>query len=226
MLVAIISFVLIMNALKNPRLADAITISPLAHRIKQSNLVQKLIGTTPSARPSLAAKAEGAADLTTAEAKVLKEFPHLASSYRLTHKVLKSNEEWDEIRAVHSDRDGITASTDYLTQDQNISENLTLAHFRHLDYLKRVLTLKDNPMEEFAFEKVASILNYEPQNFADLTEAQKQLLFGDKIDLIYVLQAYSPATLQKILEQSESKRLPKLVKYAEENRQFLQLVDL
>ncbi len=226
MIVALTSLVLLMNLFKTTPLTDAITTSPLAHRIKQSNLVQKLMGTSPSARPTLDTKAEGMPDLTTAEAKVLKDFPHLASSYRLTHKVLKSGEEWDEIRAVHSDRDGITASTDYLMQDQNISENLALAHFRHLDYLKRVLTLKDNPAEDFAYEKVASILNYEPQNFANLSEAQKQLLFGDKIDLIYVLQAYSPAVLQRILEQSENKRLPKLVKYAEENRQFLQLVDL
>lgn len=224
LVIALISLLAIMNFFKSNPVAEAIATSPLAHKIKQSSLVQSFTGTP---KGSLSSDMETQApDLTTAEAKVLKEFPHLASSYRLTHKVLKSSEEWDEIRAIHSDRASIADSTDYLTQDQNISEDLALAHFRHLDYLKRVLTLTDNPAEDYAFEKVAEILNYEPKNYADLSEAQKQLLLGDKIDLIYVLQAYSPAVLQKVLEQSENKRLAKIVKYAEDNRQFLQLVDL
>jgi hypothetical protein len=225
LVIALISLLVIMNFFKINPVAEAIATSSLAHKIKQSSLVQSFTG-TPKGSLSSDTETQQAPDLTTAEAKVLKEFPHLASSYRLTHKVLKSSDEWDEIRAVHSDYASIADSTNYLTQDQNISEDLTLAHFRHLDYLKRVLTLKDNPAEDFAFEKVAEILNYEPKNYANLSEAQKQLLFGDKIDLIYVLQAYSPAVLQKILEQSEKKRLAKMVKYAEENRQFLQLVDL
>lgn len=225
LVLALVALLGVMTLFKNNPVTDAIVSSPLAYKIKQSSLVQTFMG-TPRDGLHHDAPVQEAPDLTTAEAQVFKDFPHLATSYRLTHKVLRSSEEWEEIRAVHSDRAGISASVDYLTQDQNISADLALAHFRHLDYLKRVLTLTDNPAEEFAYEKVASVLNYEPKNYASLNEAQKQLLLGDKIDLIYVLQAYSPAVLQKILEQSENKRLAKLVQYAEENRQFLQLVDL
>lgn len=225
LVLATISLIVLMIFVKNNPVSDVISKSPLAHKVKQSSFVQTILGASKETK-AIDAKTPEEPDLTTAESSVLKEFPHLASSYRLTRKVLKNSEEWDEIRAVHSDRAGIEASTDYLTQDQNISEHMALAHFRHLDYLKRVLTLTDNPAEDFAYEKVAKVLNYEPQNYAKLSEAQKQLLLGDKIDLIYVLQAYAPAVLQKILEQSDNKRLAQLVKYAEENREFLQLVDL
>jgi hypothetical protein len=198
--------------------------SAIGKKVRTSQLLQNFTG--QDATSGTGAMGQETPDLTAAEAKALKEYPHLASSYRLTNKVLRSSEEWDEIRAVHSDRAGIAASAEYLTQDEHISELDSLAHFRHIDYLKRVLTLVDNPAEEFAYEKVATVLNFEPKNWKGLDEKQKQLVLGDKIDLIYVMKAYAPATLERMLNQSNNKRLAKLVKYAEENREFLQLVDL
>lgn len=222
---ATLSLLVVLMLLKKSSFLDTIADTPIAETIRKA---RALTTATDSSPKPLAAQeqAEEEPDVLAIESAAFKEFPHLATSYRLSHKVLKSEQDWEDIRAVHSDRAAIEASANYLTQEHIFTEDKSLAHFRHIDFLKRALSLENNPAEEYVHEKISAVLAYEPKNYDSLDEKGRQVFLGDKIDLIYVMKAYAPDVLNKMLQQSGNKRLEKLVQYAEENRKFLQLVDL
>jgi hypothetical protein len=165
-------------------------------------------------------------DILDKEQEAFRTFPHLAQSFRMTHKVLKTEAEWDAMRTLHSDGKAIESSTDYLLQESNYDTDLSLVHFRHLDFLKQSLSLEASPSEAFLHEKIARILLFEPEQRETWSESQQQMWLGNKIDLIYAMKAYAPDALLKIVEDAGDKRLEKLIAYAEQKRAFLQMVEL
>ncbi|SMF03136.1 hypothetical protein [Pseudobacteriovorax antillogorgiicola] len=154
-------------------------------------------------------------------AQVLKDTPFLGQNFRMSHKAIMSPSDWSLWAHELSDYKNIQSAFQVLRQlDKEIEVNVAV-RIEYINYIHRAIALEGNPIIDQLIDELVQFLQFRPVDYESYSTGQKRVFVGDKIELIYILEAYFPETYQARVRNGSSDTLVRLAIYAEENRQLL-----
>lgn len=148
--------------------------------------------------------------------------PYIKKNYLYTSKALLTDQEKQDWQAILSRRENIQETFDGLEKFYDKNRESTkgeIANIERINFIHKSLELADNENEEYLLSRLESNLTAFPESLGSFSKDLKSDFIGDKVELIYIIQAYQPDLLKSILDDKDTdSRFAKIVKYASENR--------
>jgi hypothetical protein len=149
--------------------------------------------------------------------KVLEDNPDLAQYYALEQKVVPSDEERTNLRAILSDPDMIQSAKDYLlAAETSYSKEAEAKRMVAVEFLGDAVNWADNPARATVMDAIEGVM------FADNISASApddlaQSLAGDKAELYMQMLHRSPDRAAVVAEHAHGKSVESLLAYAKDS---------
>lgn len=200
------------------------------------NLGQK-VPANHEARPHNQPRAKGAAsssqqkgtEWTTAQieedyVKAFQRYPHLRENAMYASKALLSDDEMANWRKSLQSETLIAETIQDLSDHYNPDYDLegSIVNQERIKFLKYSAQLAGNPASPKLFAGIESFITDTEMDTADFSDQLKRDVAGDKIELIYIYQAFKKGGKERLDElAAQSPKFRKLLEYARENSQHL-----
>lgn len=157
--------------------------------------------------------------------EIYRRFPHLKTTDLNEDRVLFNDKDIDETLKVVSNKE-IIKSTIYDIRhhysDLKDGED-SLINVMRIDLIKQSLKFDGNPIRESIVEMTESLISDFPseEEKKRMSEESQKAFLTDKVELLYILEMYEPASYSSLKENGSAK-LKKLIGYAEKHRVAIQ----
>lgn len=156
--------------------------------------------------------------------KAYSKYPHLRKNAMYASKALLSDAEMAEWRKALENRELIEETLKGLSDHYNPDFELTgsIVNQERIKFIKYSAQLAGNPAASNLFDGIEAFVTNGDRDLTGFSDELKRDLAGDKIELIYIYEAFREGGRAKLDElAAKSPRFAKLLKYARENSHHL-----
>lgn len=211
-----------------PEASDQVTKAVAIQKFEQTAIVQAKPD-KPQPAVNVENPSKGSGDWTAAEieedfVKAYVKYPHLRETAMYASKALISDAEMANWRKSLEDKTLIRETLKGLVEHYNPDYDLegSIVNQERIKYLKYSAQLAGNPAGAELFAGIERFITNTEMDMADFSDKLKRDVAGDKIELIYIYEAFQQGGKQKLDElAANSPKFAKLLKYARDNSQHL-----
>lgn len=194
----------------------------VAHDTAPSNEIKQVLSAGPSQSPQQADWAQS--QIEQDYVKAYQRYPHLRENAKYAGKALLSDAEMDDWRRSLEDetliKETLQAIGDHYNPDYDLEASIV--NQERIKFLKYSAQLANNPASAALFAGIEAFLMETDLDMSDFSDQLKRDVAGDKIELIYIYQAFKKGGRQQLDQLAkQSPKFAKLLKYARNNSQHL-----